>query len=264
MSGARRHPARPLPWRTRRALLALCLWLAGPGSALSDSGDRSCVADWNSIGEVCLTHEAGSPRYGYDVLGDTPEWHVLSVMSPDPLHAVTQLRQPGHIFEDIAPRLADVTGDGFPEIVVVQSSFEQGARLAIFSAAGGALTLLATTPYIGERARWLAPVAIGDLNGASAVELAYIDRPHLAKRLRVWRYASGALRHVADRDGLTNHRSGWDSIAGGWRACSGDMILASGDWRRILAVRLDGDTLSARDMGSLGRDGLAPALYCPP
>jgi hypothetical protein len=222
------------------------------------------VADWNSIGEVCLIHEAGSPRYGHDVLGATPEWNLLSVLSGDPLQPPYGARQPSHIFEDIAPRLVDVTGDGFPEIVVVQSSFKQGARLAVFSAADGALTLLAATPYIGQRNRWLAPVAVRDLNGDGAVELAYIDRPHLAKRLRVWRYAGGGLRHVADRDGLTNHRIGWDFIAGGWRACSGDMILASGDWRRIIAVRLDGDTLSARDMEPLGREGLAPALNCQP
>jgi len=64
-------------------------------------------------------------------------------------------------------------------------------------------------------------------------------------------------------DGLTNHRIGWDYIAGGWRACAGEMILASGDWTRVTAVRLEGDALTARDAGPLGRDGLAPSMYCP-
>jgi hypothetical protein len=149
-------------------------------------------------------------------------------------------------------------------VIVVQSSLAQGARLVILNATGGTLSLLGATPYIGQYNRWLAPVALGDLDGDGMVELAYIDRPHLAKRLRVWRWTAGALRHVADMDGLTNYRIGWDFIAGGWRACSGEMILASGDWSRVMAVRLAGRTLSARDLGRLGRDGLASALVCPP
>ena len=233
-----------------------------PGFA--DSASRSCIAAGDSIGEVCLIHLPGSPPYGHDVLGGTPEWNMLSVHPNDPLQPPFGMQQPAHIFEDIAPRLLDVTGDGVPEIVVVQSSFERGARLAVFAVETGTLTLLAATPYIGQRNRWLAPVAVGDLDGDGAVELAYIDRPHLAKRLRVWRYAGGTLTHVADMDGLTNHRIGWDFIAGGWRPCTGEMILASGDWRRVMAVRLAGGALRARDLGVYqGPESLRAAQVCP-
>ncbi|WP_246040571.1 FG-GAP repeat domain-containing protein [Roseovarius arcticus] len=249
----------------RRARLALCLWLVSLAPASADNAARSCVADWNSIGEVCLIHSPDGAQYGHDVLGATPEWHILSVMSSDPLHTVTAIRQPGHIFEDIAPRLADVTGDGIPEIIVVQSSMDRGARLAVFRSAGGTLSLLAATPYIGQRNRWLAPVAVGDLDGDGAVELAYIDRPHLTKRLRVWRYANGALGHVADLGNLTNHRIGWNFIAGGWRPCASEMILASGDWSRVMAVRLEGGSLTARDVGTYRAPGsLTAAMACPP
>jgi hypothetical protein len=48
---------------------------------------------------------------------------------------------------------------------------------------------LASTPWIGQRFRWLAPVAAADLDGDGAMELAYVDRPHLARTLRVWRIA---------------------------------------------------------------------------
>jgi hypothetical protein len=74
-------------------------------------GAKSCAVDWDSIGEVCLSHAPDGELYSHDVLGVTPEWQNLSVMSPDPLHAITTLCQPGHIFEDIVLRLADVTGD---------------------------------------------------------------------------------------------------------------------------------------------------------
>ncbi|MFX0543607.1 FG-GAP repeat domain-containing protein [Roseovarius sp. S4756] len=253
---------RPLRRSARRALLMLCLWLAGTGTVLADA--PACIADWNSIGQVCLVHDPSERVYGHDILGDVPEWHFLSVLYADPLRPPELLGQAGHVFEDIAPRLVDVTGDGFPEVIVVQSGFEQGARLAVFGAAGGELRLLASTPYIGERNRWLAPVAMADLDGDGTVELAYIDRPHLTKRLRIWRYIGGALRHVADLDGLTNHRIGWDYIAGGWRACSAEMILASADWRRVVAVTLRNGRLTAQDRGPLGPEGLAPALSCAP
>ncbi|WP_324752612.1 VCBS repeat-containing protein [Roseovarius sp. Pro17] len=262
MGRARRLRLRLLLGPTRRTWLAACLLLTLPGFA--DSAPGSCIAAWDSIGEVCLVHVPGSPAYGHDALGGTPEWNRLSVQSGDPLHPPFGLRQPAHIFEDIAPRLQDVNGDGFPEIIVVQSSFERGARLAIFAVKKRTLTLLAATPYIGQRNRWLAPIAVGDLGGDGAVELAYIDRPHLTKRLRVWRYAGGTLSHVADLDGLTNHRIGWNFIAGGWRPCTSEMILASGDWRRVMAVRLAGGALSARDLGAYeGPDSLRAAQLCP-
>ncbi|MFD0859280.1 FG-GAP repeat domain-containing protein [Roseovarius aquimarinus] len=245
----------------RRAWALLCLWLAGAAPALS--GPRACVTDWQTVGEVCLVRDPSGPVYGHDVLGDVPEWHFLSLTSPDPLRPPVRLRQPGHIFEDIAPRFADVTGDGFPEVIAVQADFERGARLAVFSAEGGTLRLLAATPHIGQRHRWLAVVGIADMDGDGAVELAYIDRPHLAKRLRVWRWQEGGLSHVADMDGLTNHRIGWNYIAGGWRACSGEMILASADWTHIRAISLRGGRLEAADLGPLGPEGLAPALRCP-
>ena len=260
--GARRLALRPLRRPARRACLLLGLWLAGTVPALADP--RACAADWDSIGEVCLVHDPSGPVYGHGVLGDVPEWHVLSILFSDPLRPPAQLHQPGHIFEDVAPRLADVTGDGFPEVVVVQASFAQGARLTVFDTSGGGLRLLAATPYVGQRNRWLAPVAIADLDGDGAVELAYIDRPHLAKRLRVWRYKGDDLVHVADMDDLTNHRIGEGHISGGWRACAGEMILASADWSRIMAVTLQNGRLGSEDRGPLGRGGLAPALACPP
>ena len=38
------------------------------------------------------------------------------------------------VFEYIAPRLWDITGDDRPEIVAVESDAEQGARLTVWEA----------------------------------------------------------------------------------------------------------------------------------
>ena len=176
-----------------------------------------------------------------------------------------ELRQPGHVFEDVVPRLVDVTGDGFPEVIVVQSSFERGARLVVFAADGGAPRLLAATPYIGTRNRWLAPAAIADLDGDGAVELAYVDRPHLAKVLRIWRFEEGRLREVTHRQGRTNHRIGDPFISGGLRTCGAapEIVLADAGWTRLVAARLRDGRIRTRGLGPLtGPDSFARALEC--
>ena len=124
---------------------------------------------------------------------------------------------------------------------------------------------MAATPYIGQRFRWLAPVGIADLDGDGRVEVAYVDRPHLAKILRVWRWEGGALREVAAASGVTNHRIGEPTISGGIRDCGEgpEMIVASADWSRVMAVTLHGGALSARDLGpGGGAAGLARAMAC--
>jgi hypothetical protein len=171
---------------------------------------------------------------------------------------------PGHVFEDVAPRLADIDGDGAPEIVAVRASFAQGAQLVVYAARDGRLTLLAATPYVGQANRWLAPAAIGDLDGDGAVEIAYVDRPHLARTLRVLRWDGAGLSEVAAVSGVTNHRIGEPFISGGPRDCGAgpEIVLASADWTRMLAVRFDGRSLRARDIGPWSRAGAEAALRC--
>jgi hypothetical protein len=199
-------------------------------------------------------------RYGHRVLGETPEWGVLHLWVTDDTNVSLRLPH-DRVFEDLAPRLVDVTGDGQNEVVVVESHLEQGARLSVYGRHG----LITATPYIGRKFRWLAPVALADLDGDGAVELAYIDRPHLAQTLRVWRYKGGQLREVTHALGLTNHRIGWAYIIGGLRSCDRgpEMVLATGDWRNIVALRLVNNRLDTRVLGPwLGPASMAAALRC--
>lgn len=207
-------------------------------------------------------------RYAHGVLGDEVEWGALELkIDPCPACAATRIERrvirlpQSRVFEDLAPRLVDLDGDRRPEVIVIESHADRGARLAVYGAKG----VIAATPYIGRRNRWLAPVGAADLDGDGHMEIAYIDRPHLAKHLRVWRYKGGALRPVADMAGLTNHRIGWDYIVGGIRDCGKgpEMVTADGGWRRVMVTGLRAGRLTSRAVGPYqGRDSIRKAMTC--
>ena len=207
-------------------------------------------------------------RYPHGVLGDAIEHATLRVTFSDGRQA--SVRWPDTIvFEDISPRLVDLDGDGAPEVIVVESHERRGARLAVYAANAGRLRLSASTPFIGTRFRWLAPVGAADLDGDGAIEIAYVDRPHLAKTLRIWRYgrdgAGVELAPVAEVAGVTNHRIGEVDIAGGIRSCDEvpEMIVASADWTRLVAVRLQDGRLTQRDIGPhRNRSSFDRAMSC--
>ena len=146
---------------------------------------------------------------------------------------------------------------------MVETHANTGAQLAIYDETGK----IASTPHIGTRNRWLAPIGAGDLDGDGHVEIAYIDRPHLARTLRVWRFIDGGLVEIAAGAGLTNHRIGERDIGGGIRDCGQgpEMITANADWSRVIATRLVAGQLQASDIGAhVDRGSFATALACEP
>lgn len=230
---------------------------------------------WPGHGGSIAWFDGATTRYPHGVLGDTIEaarLHAYSEAAQTPCgdHMLTLPEE--LVFEDTAPRLVDLDLDGLPEIIVVQSHQRLGAQLAVYRASndGIGMDLLATTPFIGRRNRWLAPIGAADLDGDGMMEIAYIDRPHLARTLRVWRYVPGSLQgqdqliEISALDGLTNHRIGETFISGGIRDCGGgpEMITANADWTQVMATRLTDGRLSSRPLGHWSETALAAALTC--
>ena len=289
-SRARRLLSRPWRRSTRRALPRWRLWLAVLGLGLAAGAhaqpEGHCFAA--SLAGGCAegrvtdadgvllpgTHVYFSEptrRYAHGVLGDDVEWgRLVYVQQGSAAHGPYLFEEfvlpPSRVFEDLTPRLYDLDGDGQFEIVAVESEASSGAQLAVYGLRDTRLVKLAATPHIGRANRWLAPLGAADLDGDGAIEVAYIDRPHLAKTLRIWRYRNGALEPVADAPGLTNHRIGWDYITGGIRDCGAgpEIVTASGDWRRLMAARLSVGRIVLRDLGPYSPEGEAATLDCVP
>lgn len=146
---------------------------------------------------------------------------------------------PEAVFEDLEPRLADLDGDGTPEIVVVRSDLQKGSSLAVLAKRDGVWRLAAETPPIGERHRWLAPAAIADFEGGGRPAIALVRTPHLQGVLQLWVYEAGklVLRHEAV--GYTNH------------------VFGSTTLDNAAAVDLDGDGVPELAIPTQDRKSLA-------
>lgn len=222
-----------------------------------------------SLGEevVSATFSEPTTRYAHAVLGDAVEWGALVLE----VNACSdcgergarriEFRLPDHrVFEDLSPRLVSLNSDGGRAAMVVESDRELGARLALYTAEG----LFAATPFIGTAYRWLAPIGAADLDGDGALEIAYVDRPHLAKTLRVWQLDGNLLTQEASAPGFSNHRIGWAYIEGGLRNCGDgyEMVLASGDWRSVMVIRHDGRQLTSERIAAYSAEAIAAAMAC--
>ena len=170
------------------------------------------------------------------------------------------------VFEDFAPRLWDITGDGRPEIVAVESDLSLGARLAVWEvvedASGAALRRLATTAYLGTKHRWLAPIGVADFDRDGTMEIAYVEKPHLDRVLRLVRLEGNRFAHVASLAGVTNHAIGQEHVESLVRTCGGvsEIIALSGDGQSVLAITWDGQGLTARQIGKAADHRLPAGL----
>ena len=192
-------------------------------------------------------------RYGHGIMGNVPEWGRMCLSGPNRQKSCVVLPQ-NKVFEEMSPRLADVDLDGTPDVILVESDNRLGAALAIYLLRDDKLFRVAT-PNIGRANRWLAPIGVADMDGDGAVELAYIDRPHLAKNLCVWRFENDRLSEVANLKGLTNHRIGQEFISGGLRDCGqgAEMITSDAAWQNIMATQLRNDRLQTRSIARFSK-----------
>lgn len=238
----------------RMRLLFFILALLTPGTLLAQA-------------IVAAAYEAPSTAYGHGALKGG-EYAALRITLAD--GSSQRIRLNGAVFEDTAPRLHDFDGDGNPEVVTVVSGFDDGARVQLFRLANGAVQPAGATAPIGTRHRWLAIAGIADFTGDGVDEIAYIDRPHLAKVLRLVTVDMDAgetrFAQLAEATGLTNHKLGTPRIEGGVRACPGAspvVVTADADWREVVETRLESERLISTPVAPYtGPESLAAQMVC--
>ena len=268
----------PRAWRglARGAWLAFALVgmsqiASGQGVCLSSVEYLGTATDPPGLGGLrCVNYSVGTHRYPHGVLGDTLEPTRLSGTTSRAYMSLTL--DDVHVFEDLAPRLADLNFDGTAEVITIRSHQNLGAQLAIYrpDPDNETFELVATTPYIGRRNRWLAPIGVADFNGDGQMDIAYVDRPHLARTLRIWSFVpgglagTGELREIANAGGFSNHRIGEDFITGGVRDCGAgpEMVLADAGWISVMVARMVDGAIEAEPVAVFSPEAVAAALDC--
>lgn len=202
----------------------------------------------NTDGAWSAVFDQPTDRYGHAIMGDVPEWARICLSNGDEKACVTLSKD--SVFEDMNPRLFDIDQDGEPEAVVVESKLGLGAALVVYDLEDGRLKRTAN-PNIGTQNRWLAPIGVADFNGDGDMDVAYVDRPHLAKTLRVWTYRNGDLTEIASIKGVTNHSIGEPFITSSIRTCDGraEMILNDARRKNIVSVFFEDGKLTYKDLG---------------
>jgi len=117
------------------------------------AGAQQPVTRADGLGIVEAYFAEDADVYPHRVLGDIREKLALSARDHEGRFHNVRLYLRGNrrtVFEDIAPRLADVTGDGLNDIVVVESDPQKGASLAVYGLQQGRLTKVYPAAY------WLA------------------------------------------------------------------------------------------------------------
>lgn len=151
-------------------------------------------------------YESPTDRYQHGALGDIIEAGGFAVQVGN---KTLRLELPvTQVFEDIAPRLADINGDGSLDIVTIRSDLSTGAAIAVYAIVADEIVELAATAPIGLANRWLNIAGIADYNGDGALDIAQVIKPHLTGNLQVLTLRDGRLESYASLNGLSNHING--------------------------------------------------------
>lgn len=150
-------------------------------------------------------------RYDHGTLGDKIEAGALAIETRDGKRHTVRLKDDA-VFEDLAPRLADLNRDGRDEVVTVKSYLRRGSSLAVIGLRKGKYEIVAETPPLGQPHRWLNPVGVADFDGDGKTEIALVRQPHAAGVLELWSWNGGDLRKIDELAGVTNHIAGTRAI----------------------------------------------------
>ncbi len=153
-------------------------------------------------------YAAPTRRYGHGVLGDAIEAGALIVI--DNAGKQHQLVLPEtHVFEDITPRIFDLTGDNRNEIVTIRTSLRKGAAVAIYGLRDGALQLIASSPEIGRSHRWLNISGIAKYFGHNRPIITWVETPHIGGVLHMAVLKGNSLEPFrSPQRGFSNHAIG--------------------------------------------------------
>ena len=167
-----------------RRLLILPMALAAGHVAHADCAkalaDHRPAYGKATIAEVWFAEP--TTRYQHFVLGSRYEAGSLCARMGD--GRVLEFTLPEtSVFEDRQPRLADLTGKGSEQIVVIRSRIDRGASVAVVEASPAGLRIVAETPPTGHARTWLNIAGIADFTGNGRPAVAFVQLPHAVGRL---------------------------------------------------------------------------------
>lgn len=182
---------------------------------------QSCVAFAGSVVRLPDTEVTGAggyvaylidptTRYDHGILGDKIEAGGL-VVERNGTQLVYRLPDDA-VFEDRRVRLADIDGDGVPEIIVVKSYISRGSAIAVYRIRDHSIVPFGESNAVGTAHRWLNPVGVADFTGSGEPMIAAVVTPHLAGSLRLYRLNGPDIVEVARIDGFTNHVAGTQNL----------------------------------------------------
>jgi len=242
--------------------------LAAPALACDYPGGPPDAGEVRAIGQgvTWAYYSNATTIYDHGILGDAIEAGVLRAETPmtGPCDSIAILGEDA-VFEDVTPRIADVTGDGLNDVVVIETRLDAGASLAVYGMDGGTFVKLAATPNIGRTHRWLAPAGIADFDGDGVLDVAYVETPHIGGILRIWSFSGNQPREIASDPGYSNHRIGQNFITGGVRDCGNgpELVLPNADWSKTLLAWHHGGVIESAILFEDAKpETIAKALDC--
>lgn len=225
-----------------------------------------------TAGHVNQAHfEGPTQRYPHNIMGSLSAHTDLAVSwascktCPPQAQPLTARLPDALVFEDFAPRLVDMDGDGQMEVLLVESHQQNGARLALWAVQNGRLVRAAQSDFIGQRFRWLAPIGVADFHGQGIPLAAYVEKPHLDKVLRLVRWVGDRLVPVEHLSGVSNHQIGQETVHSRIVMCSGrpSILALSASGERVLLIGWTQRGRQVRDMGAAIQKRLPPDAHCP-
>jgi hypothetical protein len=221
------------------------LFVASDGDLVVDGDDRSRLpidaptdARPAAVGNgTYVVYGDVTDRYRHGALGDTLEPSSVVVVDPTATEVVarTVLDAP-LVFEGLQPLVADLDGDGEPEIVTTIADSENGARIAVYSLAGQRIS---TGPVYGPG--WRHQLAVAPFGPDGATELAAVLKPHVTHTLEYYRLEDGDLSVRAAVDGVSSHTYGSRNLDGAVAADfdndgTVELLVPTTDRHRLVAV----------------------------